>query len=131
MDETKAIAILKALADGVHPLTGHVLPVDSPYQSAEIVRALYTAIFALDPKRRKSTSRRGTPANAGKQWTDEEDRKLLHCFDDGVGIADLAKLHDRTEPGIQARLERHGRLTMSSSWRTGRRSAPINEGDAG
>ena len=40
MDEQKALNIVTALANGVNPQTGEVFPGDSPYQSAEIVRAL-------------------------------------------------------------------------------------------
>ena len=113
MDEAKALSIVSALADGINPLTGEVFPTDSPYQATEIVRALYMARAALESKRR-SRPRESVPANAGKPWTVEEDRNLLAQFDGGRSIAELAELLERTLAGIQARLEKHGRLTTQT-----------------
>ena len=109
MDEAKALTIVAALADGINPLTGEVFPVDSPYQSPDIVRALFMARAALDGKPR-AKPRTGLPDNAGKAWTVEEDGNLLADFDRGCSLAELARLHARTAAGIQARLEKHGRL---------------------
>lgn len=47
MDSTRAIEILRALADGRDPVTGAAFPPDSPYQQADTVRALYAALDAL------------------------------------------------------------------------------------
>jgi hypothetical protein len=113
MDEAKAFSIVSVLADGINPLTGEVFPDHSPYQSPEIVRALFVARAALEGKRR-NRPRDTLPANAGKPWTEEEDRKLLAQFDRGLAIAELALAHARTVAGIQARLEKHGRLSLSA-----------------
>ena len=48
MDDSKALAVVSALADGVNPYTGEVFEPDSPYQSADVVRALYIAVRALE-----------------------------------------------------------------------------------
>ena len=109
MDETKALAIVSALADGVNPLTGEIFPTDSPYQNADVVRALVLASRALDT-RSKPRARATLPDNAGKPWTADEDQRLLAAFDRGGSLADLAQAHGRTAAGIQARLEKHGRL---------------------
>jgi hypothetical protein len=109
MDETKALAIVSALADGVNPLTGEIFPTDSPYQNADVVRALVLASRALDT-RSKARARATLPDNAGKPWTADEDHRLLAAFDRGGSLADLARAHGRTVAGIQARLEKHGRL---------------------
>lgn len=110
MDETKAFSIVSALADGVNPLTGEVFPADSPYQTADVVRALFLVVRILE-KRPKPRSRASTADNAGKPWSSEEDQRLLAQFDEGMPVADLARSHGRTVAGIQARLERHGRIT--------------------
>jgi hypothetical protein len=109
MEDQKALNIVTALANGVNPQTGEVFPGDSPYQSAEIVRALFVAIRAMQahPAQRR---RPDAPANAGKPWTEAEDAALLQEFDRGLEIAAIAQAHARTPAGIQARLERHGRL---------------------
>jgi hypothetical protein len=120
MDDIKALSIVSALANGVNPQTGEVFEVESPYQCADVIRALYIAVRALETTTRTKSrpSRSRTPGNAGKAWTEREDQELLEKFDQGVAIVDLARAHDRTPAGIQARLERHGRLQAQGlQWR--------------
>jgi hypothetical protein len=119
MDDSKALGIVSALANGVNPLTGEVFDIDSPYQTADVIRALYAAVRALETAARSKTRvRTRLPANAGKPWSEQEDRDLLEKFDEGSSVAELAHAHDRTIAGIQARLERHGRLQgQGLQWR--------------
>ena len=130
MDETKTVAILSALANGVNPLTGEIFGADSPYQQAEVVRALFAAVERFksaaqhevkpeiasklnqNPNQKPNQKTRGdAPSNVGKPWTEEEDRRLLAEFERGRKPAELAREHGRTLAGIEARLERHGKLT--------------------
>jgi hypothetical protein len=120
MDDSKAITIIGALANGVDPLTGKSFPPDSPYQTPDIVRALYLAAQALDAKVRSTRTKGELPTNAGKPWNEEEDRRLLAQFDNGQSLQDLARAHARTTAGIQARLERHGRLHPPAGQERGR-----------
>ena len=120
MDDIKALGIVSALANGVNPQTGEVFDIDSPYQSADVIRALYVAVRALETTTRTKLrpGRTRTPNNAGKPWTEQEDLELLEKFDEGMSIAEIARTHDRTAAGIQARLERHGRLPAQGlQWR--------------
>lgn len=111
MDEAKALTIVAALANGVNPLSGEVFATDSPYQSADVVRALYCAMRSLEAgARRRDRAALQAPSNAGKPWNEEEDARLLSEFDRGRSLAELAQQHARTQAGIQARLEKHGRL---------------------
>lgn len=111
MDEAKALTIVSALANGVNPLTGEVFAIDSPYQSADVVRALYLAVRGLEAAaRRRARAPVEPPSNAGKPWTADEDERLLDGFDAGRSLVELAQAHARTAAGIQARLEKHGRL---------------------
>lgn len=111
MEEARALTIVSALANGVNPLTGELFAVDSPYQSPDVIRALYCAVRALEAAGRRRTRGQGPASNnAGKPWTEEEDRQLLSAFDAGRPLAELAQAHSRTRGGIQARLVRHGRL---------------------
>ena len=72
MDEARALAIVAALANGVNPLTGEVFAVDSPYQSPEVIRALYCAGRALEAAGRRRTRGQGpASSNAGKPWTED------------------------------------------------------------
>lgn len=48
MDAAQALRIVSALANGANPNTGEVFPPDSPYQSPNIIRALFLAVQALE-----------------------------------------------------------------------------------
>jgi hypothetical protein len=127
MDEAKALTILTTLANGVHPETGEVFPPDSPYQSPEVVRALFLVTRTLESRSPPPKSRATLPSNAGKPWADEDDRKLLAEFDRGRTLSELAQSLGRTVAGIQARLEKHGRLQPDPNgtqrrWSNGRAS---------
>lgn len=127
MDESKALTIVSALANGVNPSSGEVFAADSPYQAPDVIRALFRALQALESSvQRRTRARSDSFGNAGKPWSDEEDQRLLAEFDSGRPLAELASLHGRTHGGIQARLERHGRLLPDASrplsvsrWRNG------------
>jgi hypothetical protein len=136
MDDIKALGIVSALANGVNPQTGEVFDIDSPYQSADVIRALYVAVRAIESTSRTKLrpGRTRMPSNAGKPWTEQEDLELLEKFDEGLSIAQLARAHDRTPAGIQARLERHGRLPAQGlQWRgrNGRTLARAEGADGG
>ena len=93
MDESKALSILSTLANGINPSTGEVFPPDSPYQQPEVVRALYVATRSLEGGNRSPKSRGSLPTNAGKPWTEEDDRRLLAEFDRGQSLQELARAH--------------------------------------
>jgi hypothetical protein len=119
MDATQAQQIISALADGCDPTTGEKVEA-SVLQHGDVIRALHMAVRALEISARSKvqSSRARTPANAGKPWTEPEDRALLQKFDEGLSIAELARAHDRTPAGIHARLARHGRVQdQGPHWR--------------
>jgi hypothetical protein len=115
MEATAALGILSALANGVHPTTGEVFPPESPYQQAEVVRALFAATRALESAGRQATRTRALPGNVGKPWTGEEDQRLLAAFDAGQALGSIARAHERTIGGIEARLVKHGRIAAGES----------------
>ena len=134
MDATRARTVLALLADGMHPLTGEPFQSDSVYQQPEIVRALYFAVRCLEERSRASenhpaTGVRTRPAaaaptplkgNAGKLWSTGEERELLERFDAGVLPGELAQQHGRSVAGIEARLEKLGRLRPDQRTTTSR-----------
>ncbi len=138
MDATRAHMLISTLADGIHPNTGERFAPDSPYQQAEIVRALYCALRALEapsatplskdssaskaPGSEKQMSSMGAASkgNAGKPWTADEERELLASFDAGVLPGEIAKQHGRSIAGIEARLEKLGRLRPDQRTTTSR-----------
>lgn len=117
MDNARALSIVSALANGIDPRTGEVFDPDSPYQTGDVIRALYVAVRALELEARtmRRSQTRRLPQKAGAPWSAEEDEQLIaRLRDEGItDLEQLAKLHDRTVAGIQARLERHGLLTYS------------------
>jgi len=110
MDTKRAIQILSALADGVDPYTGEVLPSDGPFQEAETVRALFLAIKGLENPDIKEKKLKDKPNNAGKPWSKEEDDDLAKGFDAGVTVKELSEKHGRTRGAIQTRLIRIGKI---------------------
>ncbi len=110
MNQSEALSIVRALANGVDPATGEAFAGDSAYQRADTVRALFAAAQALEQMERAERRRVELPAKTGQPWSEEEDRKLLASFDAGRGLAELAAAHERTQTGIRARLVKFGRL---------------------
>ena len=66
MDIQRAKELLTALADGLDPLTGEVLPSDHVCNKGDIVRALHCVLEALPRGQKKPL-----PANNGKPWTEK------------------------------------------------------------
>lgn len=139
MEREHAAKILQSLADGVDPDTGKAFPPQSPYQRADVVRALFAAIEALGapvpdkPAQDKTTldktaqdkpvSERKASAppsdkpgmeNAGRPWSPEEDALLGQSFDAGKTIEALAGEHKRSRFAIEARLVKLGRIEDTS-----------------
>jgi hypothetical protein len=108
MEINQAIEIIKALADGVDPITGEVFDDESPYQHPQIIRALFLAISTLEKSKQVQSQRVILPSNAGGQWNEEEDKELLLGFKQGININELSQKHKRTKGAIQSRLTKHG-----------------------
>ena len=109
----KAISIIKVLSDGVDPYTGEQYPADSPYQSADTVRALVVAIAALEKQQKSTIRQQNLPGSAGKPWDEEEDNSLLQAYDKNTPIKEISELHGRTVGAIKSRLVKHGRIKNS------------------
>jgi len=110
MKEMGALKIIQALADGVNPYTGEVLPTDSVLQNPQIIRALFTAIEALKAEMKRQERTRNLPQRAGQPWTEQELSLLGKRFDQGLSISDIAREHKRTSGAIKAQLERLGKI---------------------
>ena len=106
MDILRAKELLAALADGINPLTGEILPDEDSCNQVEIVRALNTAVAELDKLAAKRS--RPQPENAGKPWTKEEEEQLVKEFHCGNTANEIAKLHNRSKGAVAARLVRLG-----------------------
>ena len=52
--------------------------------------------------------KKNRPDGAGASWTDEEDKQLDEEYNSGRKVSEIAKIHDRTNGAIRARLKKHG-----------------------
>lgn len=104
MDITRVKEIVSALAEGIDPTTGEVLPEDSVYNKGEVVRALYAVLDRLETVKPK----RSLPKNAGKPWSADEDAKLRSCLESGMSKKELCAKFERTSGSISSRLVRLG-----------------------
>ena len=118
MELQTAQQIIDTLAQGIHPVTGEVMPEDSPYNAPPVIRALFAVSQALQGQ--PPRQRREPPSNAGKAWHDEEDAKLASAFDAGTQVKQLAADLGRTPFAVETRLVKLGKLPV----RVGRFGAP-------
>ena len=112
MERTEAAYILRRLGNGQNPITGDPIQTHAEAHVAlndpASVRAILFAVNELEQQQRRA--RTPQPANRGKPWTEEEDRKLLSAFDTGRSVSELAESHQRNVSGIRARLVKYGRI---------------------
>lgn len=118
MELQTARAILDTLAQGIHPVSGEVMPEDSPYNAPPVIRALFAVSQALEsgfaaPTPRKA--RTDLPANTGKAWSQHDDEQLRAGFDGGTPIKDLAAALGRTRWAIESRLVKLGVMPLVRS----------------
>jgi hypothetical protein len=97
MQLESALPIVKALADGVNPVTGEAYPEHSPYAEPRALRALFTAVDLMQREVDKSRKRERLAANFGKPWDEGEDREIATAFDAGTPILEMARRHQRTQ----------------------------------
>ena len=108
-----ALPIVRALADGVNPITGEAYPEHSPYAEPRTLRALYSAVDLMSREVEREKRRERLPANFGKPWTQAEDESLIGEFDGGMVMIDIARRHARTQSSIRLRLEKLGKIEPS------------------
>jgi hypothetical protein len=112
MELAAARQIIDTLAQGIHPVTGEVMPEDSPYNAPPVIRALFAVSQALDgdAPTPPAKPRRELPANAGKPWVPQEDETLEAAFTEGLELPEIARELGRTTWAIEARLAKLGKI---------------------
>ena len=114
MEIQAARQIIDTLAQGVHPVTGEVMPDDSPYNAPPVIRALVAASRALEGKRkapdRTERIARVQPSNQGKPWSPEDDARLEAAYAAGADLKQVAQELGRSQFGIESRLVKLGKL---------------------
>ena len=106
MDIVRAKELLSALADGIDPFTGELLPQNHVCNQPEMIRAFHELLNVIPSPKKKNL-----PRNAGKPRTDIEEEKLLDEFDSGMTTSAIAKEHGRSKGAIESRLADLGRIT--------------------
>ena len=106
MDTSKARELLSILADGIDPFTGEILPEDHVCNEPDMIRALHLAVQQLGNV--KTSVTRSRPENAGKPWSEEDDRILCEMFERGCKRKEMKEYFKRTGGAIIARLEHLG-----------------------
>ena len=106
MDICRAKEIIAMLAEGIDPTTGEMLAEDNVCNKAEVVRAFYTILQNIGMNKPKKE----LPENAGKPWTEEEEKVLLELYNEGLSKKELSQRLGRTINSISARLLRLGIL---------------------
>ena len=118
MELQAARQIIDTLAQGIHPVTGEVMPEDSPYNAPPVIRALFAVSQALDGQAAPPAKpRRELPPNAGKPWAPQEDGKLESAFAAGIDLRDIAQELGRTSWAVEARLVKLGKLPPRAGMR--------------
>lgn len=108
MEIQRAKEIIAALADGVNPLTGEILPSSDSCNQADVVRALHAVLEELDKTSDRQMKAR--PENAGNPWSVDEDAQLLYAYRNGQRVFEIAKIHQRSTGAIKARLVKLGEI---------------------
>jgi hypothetical protein len=105
MEREDLLRHLSAWRDGIDPDSGTALAPDHPGQRTDFLRAVCAAIDAITstPARARIPTQAGR-ANAGRPWSAAEDALLAQAHAAGMGVAELARAHERTPGAITARL---------------------------
>ena len=100
---------------GIDPSSGEELPKESVLPRADVLRRLLAGASALNIVDARAKRRAQLPSNVGKGWGSTEDQALMVEFRRGDTIAAMAERHVRTVRAIEARLERLGLKSVSTS----------------
>jgi len=111
MEIQEALTVVRKLADGIHPETGEILSSDCLYNHPQAVRALHRAIGALEFQSERERTRKFLPSNAGKPWSSQEDALICDELRRGISFEQIARMHNRTNGSIVARLVKLGRIS--------------------
>jgi hypothetical protein len=115
---------LRALANGVNPDTGELLPCSSVAQFPETIRLLFTLSEELTDKPEKSKKAKlspqerqekniaeGKPAKSYFPWSEEEKRQLESDYEAGKSVEELGAELGRSVRAVAIQLEKVGLLT--------------------
>jgi len=114
MNLEQALPILKALANGINPVTGEAYPAESPYCEPRALRALFTAVDIVQREVDKNRRKERLPANFGKPWDESEERYLVTAHGAGKPRDEIAKALQRSQSSIRLKLEKMGMISRAT-----------------
>jgi len=118
VNKSEVVAVLSALASGVHPITGEVFEEASPYNHPKVIRALFGSLDLIQtragngPKKSQEEINReeGRPLRFNMRWSEQEDEELISLIAKGTLTGDIAEQFQRTKGSIHSRLQGQGLL---------------------
>ena len=114
MDAMYAKQILKSLADGIHPMTGEVLPKTDSCNVPDVIRALHLAVQELE--KLEKPARKSQWENAGLPWSESDEKTLCEMFDRGDSKKEICNYFKRSEGAIAARLVKLGKIQSREAY---------------
>lgn len=130
MDHEKAYSIIDTLANGIDPNTGECFPEDSPYNSPDVIRALFYVLRnqpiqkkqkkSLEEKQQENISK-GLPKNYGLPWTEETIEYVIHQFQSNKAIDVIAQDISRKPSSIIGLLKKKEIITEEQAFSLGLR----------
>ena len=111
MDVTRAMELLRTVAEGVNPFTGEILPEDCVCNQVEMVRAIYCVLNEVRPPTEKKA--KSQPENAGKPWSESERNEVAEEYRSGMTMTAIARKHQRSRGSIEAKLAQMGLIEYS------------------
>jgi len=130
MHQDKTISIIEGLANGIDPITGEILPEDSPYNHPEVIRALFHVIN-LVPKAKKPKKTieqkqqdnidKGLPKNFGLPWNDSDVQLVISNYNTNVSIEVIANQMARKASSIIGLLRKHGVISEDLAFTLGQK----------
>jgi hypothetical protein len=131
MDATEALKIIRPLSEGVDPYTGEIYPQNSPYQNPETVRALYSAVSALEKMARREMRKNGSAKRAGEEWTEKEKKSVFEFYASGITVDKIAEKVQRTPYAVAYYLFRNKKMPESELLKYGAIKARRDESGQG
>ena len=117
MNINQAKNIIAALADGINPVTGKVLPDNDSCNQPQVIRALHSVLAVLGENEKAAQSIIvDKPDNAGKSWTKEDEETLCEMFDSSCAPDTISQYFKRTDRAIAARLVKLGKIADRDDW---------------
>ena len=110
MTRQEAAMILEQLLNGIHPVTGEVLPEDHVCTETTVMRALHAGYAALmevqdaDVPGERADCIPASRENTHKRWSEEEDQYLRQAWSGGVTVEDMRRSLRRTLRSFKCRL---------------------------